>query len=183
MDGAISPTNVPVYRYRFGAAEFDESRFELSVGGLTVDIQHKPLQVLAVLLRRPGEVVSREELLDTVWADRVTVEQVLANAVAKLRRALGEGDGARIVTVPRSGYRFDGPMERIAAGTRTVSKLDLRPGVGVPGRDSFVLVAALATTLGAEVWLAKHRKTDDLRVYKFARESAHLATLKREATL
>ena len=183
MDGANFPADVPVYRYRFGAAEFDESRFELSVGGLTVDIQHKPLQVLAVLLRRPGEVVSREELLNTVWADRVTVEQVLANAVAKLRRALGEGDGARIVTVPRSGYRFDGPMERIAAGTRTVSKLDLRPGVAVPGRDSFVLIAALATTLGAEVWLAKHRKTDDLRVYKFAREGAHLATLKREATL
>ena len=183
MDGANFPTDAPLYRYRFGAAEFDESRFELSVGGLTVEIQHKPLQLLAVLLRRPGEVVSREELLDTVWVDRVTVEQVLANAVAKLRRALGESDGARIVTVPRSGYRFDGPVERIAVGTRTVSKLDLRAGESVPGRDNFVLVAALGTTLGAEVWLAKHRKTDDSRVYKFAREGGHLATLKREATL
>ena len=106
MHGASPSTDQPLYRYRFGAADFDESRFELSVGGLVVEVQQKPLQVLAALLHRPGEVLSREELLETVWADRVTVEQVLANAVAKLRRALGESDGARIVTVPRSGYRF-----------------------------------------------------------------------------
>ena len=183
MDAANPSADVPLYRYRFGAAEFDESRLELSVGGLTVEVQQKPLQVLAALLRRPGEVVSREELLETVWAERITVEQVLANAVAKLRRALGESDGARIVTVPRSGYRFEGSVERLAVGSRMVSKLDLKAGEGVPGRDSFVLVSALATSVGAEVWLAKHRKTDDLRVYKFARDGGHLAALKREATL
>lgn len=183
MAAAAFPAGAPLYRYRFGAAEFDESRLELSVGGLTVEVQQKPLQVLAVLLHRPGEVVSREELLETVWADRVTVEQVLANAVAKLRRALGETDGARIVTVPRSGYRFAGPVERLAVGVRTVSKLDLHAGDSVPGRESFVLVAPLATSMGAEVWLARHRKTDDLRVYKFASDAGHLATLKREATL
>jgi DNA-binding winged helix-turn-helix (wHTH) protein/serine/threonine protein kinase/tetratricopeptide (TPR) repeat protein len=183
MPSASPSTDQPLYRYRFGAADFDESRFELSVGGLVVEVQQKPLQVLAALLHRPGEVVSREELLQTVWADRVTVEQVLANAVAKLRRALGETDGARIVTVPRSGYRFDGPVERLAVGSRVVSKLELKAGGPVPGRDSFVLVSALATSMGAEVWLARHRKTDDLRVYKFARDGAHLSTLKREATL
>ena len=183
MHGVNSSADAPLYRYRFGAAEFDESRFELSVGGLVVEVQQKPLQVLAALLHRTGEVVSREELLETVWADRVTVEQVLANAVAKLRRALGESDGARIVTVPRSGYRFEGPVERLAVGSRTVSRLDLKAGESVPGRDSFVLVSALASSVGAEVWLARHRKTDDLRVYKFARDAEHLATLKREATL
>ena len=183
MDAASSSTDGPLYRYRFGVAEFDESRFELSVGGLTVDVQQKPLQVLAVLLRRPGEVVSREQLLETVWADRVTVEQVLANAVAKLRRALGEVDGARIVTVPRSGYRFDGPVERLAVGSRMVSRLHLQVGDEVPGRQNFVLVAPLATSVGAEVWLARHRKTEALRVYKFARDGGHLASLKREATL
>ena len=183
MDGSASPAGAPLYRYRFGAAEFDESRLELSIGGLTVEIQQKPLQVLAVLLRRPGELVSREELLETVWADRITVEQVLANAVAKLRRALGESDGARIVTVPRSGYRFAGPVERLAVGLRTVSKLDLHAGNVVPSRENFVLVEALATSIGAEVWLARHRKTDDLRVYKFACDAGHLTALKREATL
>ena len=183
MDAANPSADVPLYRYRFGAAEFDESRFELAVGGLTVEVQQKPLQVLAALLHRPGELVSREELLETVWAERVTVEQVLANAVAKLRRALGESDGARIVTVPRSGYRFDGPVERLAVGSRVMSKLDLKVGDSVPGRDNFVLASALATSVSAEVWLAKHRKTDDLRVYKFARDGGHLAALKREATL
>ena len=183
MDAADGRAGVPLYRYRFGAADFDESRFELSIGGLTVEIQQKPLQVLAVLLHKPGELVSREELLETVWADRVTVEQVLANAVAKLRKALGETDGARIVTVPRGGYRFAGPLERIAVGVRLASRLDLRAGDAVPGRESFALDTPLGTSIGAEVWLAKHRKTDDARVYKFARDAGHLATLKREATL
>jgi eukaryotic-like serine/threonine-protein kinase len=183
MDAAVSPAAAPLYRYRFGAAEFDESRLELSVGGLIVEVQQKPLQVLAVLLSKPGEVISREELLETVWAEQVTVDQVLANAVAKLRRALGESDGARVVTVPRGGYRFSGPVERIAVGLRTVRKLDLHAGDAVPGRESFVLVSALSVSTGAEVWLAKHRKTDDPRVYKFACDADHLAALKREATL
>ena len=181
--GADSGAGAPLYRYRFGTAEFDESRFELSIGGLTVEIQQKPLQVLAALLHKPGELLTREELLEAVWADRVTVEQVLANAVAKLRKALGETDGACIVTVPRAGYRFAGPLERIAVGVRATSRLDLRAGDPVPGRDSFILQKSLAISVGAEVWLAQHRKTDDVRVYKFARDAGHLATLKREATL
>jgi DNA-binding winged helix-turn-helix (wHTH) protein/serine/threonine protein kinase len=172
-----------LYRYRFGAAQFDESKFELTVGGLSVEIEQKPLQVLVALLRRPGELVPRETLLESVWADRITVEQVLTNAVAKLRKALGEVEGARVVTVPRGGYRFVGPLERTAIGTRLTGSLALRVGDAVPGRDSFVLRTQLASSAGAEVWLAKHRKTEEIRVYKFARDGQHLSTLKREATL
>lgn len=183
MEKADPPAGAALYRFRFGAAEFNEARFELSVAGLITDIEQKPLQVLAVLLRRPGEVVSREELLETVWLNRVTVEQVLTNAIAKLRKALGEGDGARIATVPRSGYRFDGPVERMAVGTRLASRLELKEGDVVAGRENFVLHVQLAASLGTEVWLAKHRKTDEARVYKFARNAEHLGSLKREATL
>jgi eukaryotic-like serine/threonine-protein kinase len=183
MDRADTQAGAPLYRFRFGAVEFDESRFELSVGGLTAEIEQKPLQVLAMLLRHAGELVTRNELLEAVWADRIIVEQVLSNAIAKLRKALGLADGARIVTVPRSGYRLDGPVERIAVGTRLASRLDLKAGDLVPGRENFVLDAELAASAGAEVWLAKHRRTDELRVYKFARDGTHFGTLKREATL
>ena len=65
MDRADTPPGVPLYRFRFGAAEFDEARFELSVGKLPVDMEQKPLQVLAALLHRAGELVTREELLET----------------------------------------------------------------------------------------------------------------------
>src|SRR5690606_20132028 len=77
-----------VYRWRFGAVEFDEARHELRVSGLPVEVEHKPLQVLTLLLRHVGEVVTKEELFDTVWAGRVTVDHVLATAVGKLRKAL-----------------------------------------------------------------------------------------------
>src|SRR5690606_34169165 len=112
-----------VYRWRFGAVEFDEARHELRVSGLPVEVEHKPLQVLTLLLRHVGEVVTKEELFDTVWAGRVTVDHVLATAVGKLRKALDAGGEARIVTVPRIGYRFDGPVERIAVGQRPSREL------------------------------------------------------------
>src|SRR3546814_10609598 len=81
------------------------------VAGLPVEIEHRPLQVLALLLRHVGEVVTKEELFDEVWAGRVTVDHVLATAVGKLRRALHASGENRIVTVPRLGYRLDGPVE------------------------------------------------------------------------
>lgn len=101
-----------LYRYRFGTAQFDESRQELQVGGRAIQLEHKSLQVLAVLLRRSGRVVTREELLASVWERRPAVYNVLSNAVMKLRRALGTGNLERIVTQRKLGYRLEGPVER-----------------------------------------------------------------------
>src|SRR3546814_1384457 len=86
----------PLYRYRFGTAEFDEARRELWVGGLLVELEQKTKQVLACLLRHAEEVVNRQELFDTVWAGRQTVDNVHANAVAKIRKAIGENEHPRI---------------------------------------------------------------------------------------
>jgi DNA-binding response OmpR family regulator len=69
MDGS---RDVPLYRFRLGTATFDESRLELSVAGLIVDMEQKPLQVLTHLLSRVDEVCSRQELHDAVWGRRVT---------------------------------------------------------------------------------------------------------------
>jgi non-specific serine/threonine protein kinase len=172
-----------LYLYRFGAAEFDESRFELRVSGLAVDLERRPLEVLRILLHNAGEVVTKEELLDTVWEGRVTVENVLANAVAKLRKALGEANASFIVTKPRIGYRFDGKVERVATGRRLVSRLDLAADQAVSGRPNFRLARQLSSTAGSEVWLAIHDKTGEPRVYKFSTDGERLAALKREATL
>lgn len=182
---SVPGTEAPLahYRYRFGGAEFDQSRFELRVAGLAVDVQRKPLEILDLLLARAGEVVTKEELLETVWQGRPTVENVIANAVAKLRGALGEENAARIVTVPRIGYRFDGPLERVAVGRVTVSRLELAAGQAVPGRPSFHLESLIGGTNGSEVWLARHAKTREPRVFKFSADGRQLEALKREATL
>lgn len=172
-----------LFRYRFGSAEFDEARFELRVSGLPVDVQRKPLEVLCVLLAHAGEVVTRDELLDTVWQGRPTVDNVVANAIAKLRSALGPDGAERIVTQPRVGYRFTGPLERMAVGRSLSSQLSLAAGMSVPERPNFILESQLSGAGESEVWTARHRKTRERRVYKFSVGGERLAALKREATL
>jgi eukaryotic-like serine/threonine-protein kinase len=171
------------YRYRFGTAEFDETKFELQVGGLAVDVQQRPLQLLALLLASAGSVVTRDDIASKVWDDRVTVENVIANAVSKLRSALGEENARRIVTVPRQGYRFDGPLERMAVGRQLVSRMSLQARSPVPGRDNFVLTRLLGSSNTGDTWLARHTRTGVERVYKFALDGERLAGLKREVTL
>ncbi|MCR6662799.1 MAG: winged helix-turn-helix domain-containing protein [Luteimonas sp.] len=183
MPPASVPRDIRLYRWRFGAVEFDEARYELRVSGLPVEIEHKPLQVLALLLRHAGEVVTKDELFDTVWTGRVTVDHVLATAIGKLRKALEAGAEGRIATVPRLGYRFDGPVERIAVGQGLASELKLEPGQPVPGREHFLLERPLGQTLGSEVWLARQPRSREPRVFKFSLNGEQLSTIKREATL
>lgn len=172
-----------LYCYRFGSAEFDESRYELKVAGLPVEVERRALEVLLYLLRHAGEVVTKDELLREVWAGRITVDKVLPNAVTKLRRALGEANAERITTQARIGYRLDGPVARMAVGRQVPTTLELKLGHAVPGRENFTLRAALSAHRGSEVWLAEHSKTREQRVYKFALDAERLRSLKREATL
>jgi eukaryotic-like serine/threonine-protein kinase len=125
------------------------------------------MQLLLELLRHADEAVTKEELLRSVW-DRPTVENVLANAVAKLRRALGPEEGERIVTLPRVGYRLTGPVVRTAVGRELRSSLSLRVGDKLALRPKFVLERQLGASPSHEVWLARHGRTQEPRVYKFA---------------
>jgi DNA-binding winged helix-turn-helix (wHTH) protein/serine/threonine protein kinase len=178
-----SDASAPLFRYRFGTAEFDEARFELRVSGLPVDVQRKPLEILSLLLSHAGEVVTKDELLESVWEGRPTVENVIANAVTKLRTALGDENAERILTQPRVGYRFNGTFERIAVGRAWVSRLELLGGMPVPARPNFVLESMIGRSVASEVWLGRQTKTREPRVYKFSPDGGRLAALKREATL
>lgn len=103
-----------LYRYFFGTAEFNEARFELRVDGVPVAIERRPLVLLAKILEHADQVVTKGELLHTVWGGRITVENVLANAMAKLRKALGV-NALLLVTIPRVGYRIQGPVKKMEA--------------------------------------------------------------------
>src|SRR5689334_12624270 len=104
---------------RFGLYEADLREGLLTKGGLRVKLQDQPFQVLAVLLEHPGEVVTREELRQTLWPANTFVEfdDGLNNAIKKLRTALGDAaDNPRFIeTVPRRGYRFLAPVDFLAA--------------------------------------------------------------------
>jgi DNA-binding winged helix-turn-helix (wHTH) protein len=109
-------------RWSFGGCEFDEASWSLKAGGDRVAIETKPLELLRALLERAGNVVSKDELLDTIWPDVTVVEASLPTAVYKLRAALG--DTARepriIETVSGLGYRISIPVEVADSPTTSV---------------------------------------------------------------
>lgn len=121
-------------RYYFGCAEFDPQSLQLSVLGESVALERRPLRLLGELLHQADHVVSRDDLLRTVWGGRVTVRNVLPNAMTKLRKALGR-DAKLIVTVPGVGYRLNGPV-RVVLGE---SVADNPPPSMQPGPSSPVL--------------------------------------------
>src|SRR5512140_1994210 len=77
---------------QFGVFELDLQRAELRKQGVKVKLQEQPLNVLQVLLEKPGQIVSREELRQRVWSANTFVEfdQGLYSAIARLREALGD---------------------------------------------------------------------------------------------
>ena len=82
-------------------------------GGKTVRLEHKFMQVLVCLAERPGDVVSKEELIRRVWADSFVTDDVLTRAVSELRRILSD-DAKRphiIETVSKNGYRLIAPVQ------------------------------------------------------------------------
>jgi DNA-binding winged helix-turn-helix (wHTH) protein/tetratricopeptide (TPR) repeat protein len=99
---------------RFGLYEADVRQRVLTKGGLKVRLQDQPFQVLALLLERPGELVTREEIQQKLWpADTyVAFDDGLNTAIKKLRSALSDtADNPRFIeTVPRRGYRFVAPV-------------------------------------------------------------------------
>ena len=170
-------------RWRFGNATLDGGALELRVDDAPVAIEPKALALLLALLRRPGEVVTKDELLDAVWAGRVVTEGVLVKAVAKVRAALGDADGTLVRAVHGYGYRLVAEVTLLPPAAAPLSDLDLDAGQPIPGRPNWIVERALGEGGHGEVWLAAHAKTHERRVFKFARDGAGLTALKREITL
>src|SRR5580658_8108985 len=106
-----------VRRYRFGTFEADAALGELRRQGVRVKLNAQPFQVLAMLLERPGELLTREEISKELWPDGTFVdyEHGVNSAVNRIREALGDtASNPRFVeTLARRGYRFVAPVERV----------------------------------------------------------------------
>ena len=100
----------PASSIRFGAFELDLQAGELRKGRVKIRLQDQPFRVLVLLLQRPGEVVTRDELRQQLWSDDTFVDfdHGLNTAINKIREALGDSAShPRFVeTLPRRGYRF-----------------------------------------------------------------------------
>src|SRR6201995_4333785 len=114
---------------QFGTFEADLRSGELRKQGKRIKVQELPFRVLTVLLQRPGEVVTREELRNQNWPPDTFVDfdNSLNTAINKLRDALGDsaGNPRFIETLPRRGYRFLAPVERVKGGVSTETQTGL----------------------------------------------------------
>jgi cholera toxin transcriptional activator len=115
----LTPQTGPAARViRFGIFELDLAAAELRKSGVRIRLQEQPFQVLSLMLQRPGEVITREDLRQQLWpADTfVDFDHSLNTAVNKLREALGDSASTPryVETLARRGYRFIAPVEFIA---------------------------------------------------------------------
>ena len=99
---------------RFGLFELDPVAGQLTRQGANLRLPQQPLQLLAMLLERPGETLTREELRQRLWPSDVFVDfdHGLNKSIQKIRDALGDSAASPryIETIPRVGYRFIAPV-------------------------------------------------------------------------
>ncbi len=139
---------LPDRRYRFGVFEADAATGELRRQGIRVRLNAQPFQVLSMLLERPGELLTREEISRQLWPDGTFVdyEHGVNSAVNRIREALGDAaSNPRFVeTLARRGYRFVAPVERIAPSGTVSPEIQSEEQTPIPETKSRSRI--LATT-------------------------------------
>jgi DNA-binding winged helix-turn-helix (wHTH) protein/Tol biopolymer transport system component len=171
---------------RFGAFEADLHSGEVRKSGNRIKLQDQPFKVLQILLERPGNLVTREELQTRIWPEENygDFDHAVNVAVGKLRTALGDSadNPSFIETVPRRGYRFVARLENLAIETlpapAPVEGPSPPPARGISGRRlaalaSFVAVSGILIASG--IWLG--RRTAPTRALDFQRLTVRHGTV------
>ena len=177
MERLVASVNI----FRFGLFEADVASNTLTRGGVRVKIQDQPFRVLTLLLERPGEIVTREELRQKLWPEGTYVDfDGSLNVILKKLRAAIDDDSENprfVETVPRRGYRFIAPVSAIAPelpkpatppATSSLQPPAISPAPPPPldtapaerkARYLYLYaVAAALTVLGATAWFLWHEK-------------------------
>jgi DNA-binding winged helix-turn-helix (wHTH) protein len=153
---------------RFGPFEADLQAKELRKRGVRVRLPDQPFTLLAELLQRPGEVVTREELQARLWPSNTFVDfdRGLNKAMNRVRETLNDSaeEPRYIETIPRCGYRFIGEIEPVLSSpavqpspAATVSAVPESPQPAAASRRWLLVAALVGTTLFASVALLVFR--------------------------
>ena len=182
--------------YCFGEFEFDDDHLELRRAGRAVKTEALAKRLLSALLRRAGELVTKDELIEEVWEGRAVADNVLTVAMARLRKALSTGrdEPEHVLTVYGRGYRFagalltrerpepqrfvpDAPKERtdslFVGRDRVLDRLDLAFAEARRGQGRICVLigeAGIGKTRAVESFEQKLRGTDARVVWGFCRE-------------
>src|SRR5262249_11254337 len=134
-------------RYEFGPFRLDEAEPVLLRDGVEVPLTPKVRELLLVLVRHRGHVLSKDELMRRVWPDRVVEEANLTQSVVMLRKALGDSSRAPryVETRHRHGYRF---VADVTESAGLVTARPIRHAVG-RARERAALHASLDAAVGA----------------------------------
>src|SRR5262245_10042537 len=177
--------------YDFGPFRVDAAERLLWRDGKALPLKPKTFDLLFVLVRRPGRVIEKDELMQQIWPDSFVEENNLADNIYKLRKVLGDGEnGSRYIeTVPKRGYRFVADVTRhengesvlampqvagsvtpdasegqgIRVGTAT-PEIALPPSVDQQRRVLSVALAVFVLLSAAAVWWFAFRKKESAPV-------------------
>ena len=163
----IDPKSAETITFR-GFVFLTKSKELRTVEGKAVDLRSQSAEVLSVLAARPGEIVSKDALMQAVWADTFVTDDSLTQCITDIRRALGDDEHVIVQTFPKRGYRLNAdPLH--AAESTTIAGIE--PSQARSSRRSFILVAlvlvavAIGAYYGAETWrTAPVRSTDMPRI-------------------
>ena len=148
-----APTRRP---FRFSNFELDPQSGELRRAGLLVRLQEQSFKVLIELVKRPGDLVTREHLRQRLWSDGtfVDVEHGLNAVVNRLRETLGDSaDSPRLIqTVPRRGYRFIAPVEMSSQEVGDPGALETSADVVQPSRPAVPLLHEVPKARPGRSW-------------------------------
>jgi len=171
--------------WQFGEFELDQRSRELRCGGGPLELEPKPFNLLVLLLHNAGELVTKEELFDSLWRGSIVTDSVLTRCVSKLRQALGDSAGKRIITVHGYGYRLQGevrhlddeapPPQDLAAGAQP------EPGDPLPYRSGWRYEKRLGGH--GHTWRIVSNDGSQRRVVKQASSVAEAHSLYREHSL
>lgn len=147
--------------YRFGTFQFDDASGELWRDGVRVRLEPQPARALTLMLSRPGDVVSREEMRRHLWGGdtHVDFDRGLAYCVGQVRSALGDsGDNPRFVqTLPRRGFRFIAPVDAGNGSSGRANGAAPADGAGQAGKAEHRPAPVAARRIESVAAVASHR--------------------------
>ena len=171
--------------FQFGEFQIDALARTLRRQEAIVTLNRRAFDVLLYLVRNPGKVISRDELLKNVWADTFVDENSLAQSISALRRALGEkpSDNSYVVTLPGRGYQFVVPVQVLAAENLAI--ITDAAAVGSHGTSGLIFQQRTVRTSviteeeasSGTAALPEHRATGVPRVWKIAVSALVVAML------